>query len=73
MTIIKRKLSKTFRNFFESKKSGGMLLIACTAVSLAVTNSAAGAGYLGLWHAYVGGLSLEHWINDALMASACPP
>jgi Na+:H+ antiporter, NhaA family len=67
MTIIKRRLSKTFRNFFESKKSGGMLLIACTALSLAVTNSAAGAGYLGLWHAYVGGLSLEHWINDALM------
>jgi Na+:H+ antiporter, NhaA family len=68
MTIVKRKLSKTFRNFFESKKSGGMLLIVCTALSLAVTNSAAGEDYLGLWHAYVGPLSLEHWINDALMA-----
>jgi NhaA family Na+:H+ antiporter len=68
MTIVKRKLSKTFRNFFQSKKSGGVLLIICTAVSLLITNSAAGESYLGLWHTYVGGLSLEHWINDALMA-----
>ena len=68
MTIVNRKLSKTFKNFFDSEKSGGILLIVCTALSLAVTNSAAGEGYLGLWHTYVGGLSLEHWINDALMA-----
>src|SRR5918997_6583428 len=68
MTTVKRKLSKTFKNFFDSKKSGGVLLIICTAVSLVITNSAAGEGYLGLWHTYVGGLSLEHWINDALMA-----
>jgi NhaA family Na+:H+ antiporter len=68
MTTVKRNLSKTFKNFFESKKSGGILLIICTAASLLITNSAAGEGYLGLWHAYVGGLSLEHWINDALMA-----
>ena len=68
MGVVKRKLSKTFRNFFDSKKSGGVLLIICTALSLAVTNSAAGEEYTRLWHAYVGGLSLEHWINDALMA-----
>jgi len=68
MGVIKRNLSKTFRNFFDSEKSGGILLIICTAVSLAVANSAAGEGYAALWHTYVGGLSLEHWINDALMA-----
>jgi NhaA family Na+:H+ antiporter len=68
MGVVQRKLSKTFRNFFESKKSGGFLLIICTAVSLLITNSAAGEKYVGLWHAYVGPLSLEHWINDALMA-----
>jgi Na+:H+ antiporter, NhaA family len=68
MPIVKRNLSRTFKNFFESKKSGGVLLIICTAVSLLITNSAAGEGYLGLWHTYVGPLSLEHWINDALMA-----
>jgi Na+:H+ antiporter, NhaA family len=68
MNVVKRRLSKTFKNFFDSEKSSGMLLIVCTALSLAVTNSAAGESYTGLWHAYVGPLSLEHWINDALMA-----
>ena len=66
--MVKRRLSKTFRNFFDSEKSSGILLIVCTAVSLLVTNSTAGESYLGLWHTHVGGLSLEHWINDALMA-----
>jgi len=68
MSIVKRKLSRTFKNFFDSEKSGGLLLVACTAVSLAVTNSAYGASYLDLWHARVAGLSVEHWVNDALMA-----
>ena len=68
MNIVSRRLSKTFKSFFDSEKSGGVLLIICTALSLAVTNSAAGESYLGLWHAYLGPLSLEHWINDALMA-----
>jgi Na+:H+ antiporter, NhaA family len=68
MVIVKRRLSDTFSRFFDSEKSSGILLIVCTALSLAVTNSAAGASYLGLWHTYVGGLSLEHWINDGLMA-----
>jgi NhaA family Na+:H+ antiporter len=68
MSIIKRKLSKTFKNFFDSEKSSGILLIICTVVSLVITNSIFGANYLNFWHAYVGGLSLEHWVNDALMA-----
>jgi Na+:H+ antiporter, NhaA family len=68
MSIVKRKLSRTFNNFFDSEKSGGVLLIVCTAVSLLVTNSAAGGAYLDFWHAHVAGLSVEHWVNDALMA-----
>ena len=61
-------LSKTFTNFFESEKSSGILLIVCTAVSLAIANSAAGPAYLHFWHVTVAGLSLAHWTNDALMA-----
>lgn len=68
MSIVKRNLSKTFKNFFDSEKSSGVLLIICTVVSLVITNSIFGANYLNFWHAYVGGLSLEHWVNDALMA-----
>jgi Na+:H+ antiporter, NhaA family len=68
MGVVKRKLSKTFNRFFDSEKSGGILLIVCTVASLAVTNSILGTSYSGFWQSYVGGLSLEHWINDALMA-----
>jgi NhaA family Na+:H+ antiporter len=68
MGVVKRRLSKTFRNFFDSEKSSGILLIACTAVSLAVTNSGAGGAYLDFWHSRAAGLSVEHWVNDLLMA-----
>lgn len=61
-------LTPTFQRFFDSEKSGGVLLVVCTAVSLALANSPAGAGYLAWWQAPVMGLSIEHWVNDALMA-----
>ena len=66
--MVKRKLSKTFNAFFDSEKSSGILLIICTAISLLITNSIIGTNYLSLWQTYIGGLSVEHWINDALMA-----
>ncbi|MGE5523119.1 MAG: Na+/H+ antiporter NhaA [Rhodospirillaceae bacterium] len=61
-------ISKTFTQFFESEKSSGIVLIICTVVSLAIANSALGPSYLDFWHVSVGGLTLEHWINDGLMA-----
>jgi NhaA family Na+:H+ antiporter len=61
-------LSETFRRFFGSEKAGGILLILCTLVSLLLANSAAGEDYRGLWQVQVAGMSLEHWINDGLMA-----
>ena len=68
MSVVQRKLSNTFKTFFESEKSSGILLILCTGVSLLLANSIIGANYLSIWQIYVGGLSVEHWINDALMA-----
>lgn len=61
-------LSRTFQQFFQSEKSSGVVLIFCTAISLLLTNSPWGASYVSWWHMSVGGLSLEHWVNDALMA-----
>lgn len=61
-------LSNTFNRFFDSEKSGGYLLIACTALALGLANTPIGPDYLGFWQRSVAGLSLEHWINDALMA-----
>lgn len=61
-------LSKAFNKFFDSGKSSGILLVICTAISLLTANSPGGASYLSFWQRYVAGLSIEHWINDALMA-----
>lgn len=61
-------MSRTFEQFFGSEKSGGYLLIACTVISLAIANSPAGPDYVRFWQGEIGGMRLEHWINDALMA-----
>jgi Na+:H+ antiporter, NhaA family len=65
---VERKLSYTFKKFMQSGKAGGIVLIVCTLVSLGLANSPLGEGYLGFWHRYIAGLSIEHWVNDALMA-----
>jgi len=68
MAVVQRRLSKSFKRFFDSEKSSGILLIICTVLSLLLANSIFGASYLSIWHVYLGGLSVEHWVNDALMA-----
>ena len=68
MIQAQQRLSNTFNQFFDSEKSGGILLIICTVISLLVANSPISADYLSWWQKQVGGLSIEHWINDALMA-----
>jgi NhaA family Na+:H+ antiporter len=70
------KLTKLFAEFFESEKSSGIILILCTMASLGIANSLLGERYLDFWHAKIGidagGVhlkqSVEHWINDGLMA-----
>jgi NhaA family Na+:H+ antiporter len=61
------KVTKLFRDFFESEKAGGFTLILCTALSLLVANSMFGAPYLDFFHIQFAGHSLVHWINDGLM------
>lgn len=68
MGTDQRGLSSTFQRFFDSEKSSGILLLLCTAMSLLVANSSIGAEYVNTWQTEVAGLSLEHWVNDALMA-----
>jgi Na+:H+ antiporter, NhaA family len=60
--------SNTFTHFFNSEKASGIVLIICTLISLALANSMLGTHYLALWHTQVAGMSIEHWINDGLMA-----
>lgn len=62
------KLTQIFNDFFNSEKAGGLILIICTAFSLLLTNSNFGASYQSFWLIPFSGHSLEHWINDGLMA-----
>ena len=61
------KISKLFVDFFESKKSGGLILLVCTVISLLLANSVFGDSYLHFWDTDVAGNTLEYWINDGLM------
>jgi NhaA family Na+:H+ antiporter len=71
------KLSQLFREFFNSEKSSGLVLIACTVLSLLLANLFIGQSYIDFWHLKAGfvigdinlRLSIEHWINDGLMAA----
>ncbi|MBC7982263.1 MAG: Na+/H+ antiporter NhaA [Candidatus Obscuribacterales bacterium] len=61
-------LTATFNRFVDSGRSSGLLLMVCTVLSLVIANSSVGPDYLRFWQHSIAGLSLEHWINDALMA-----
>lgn len=61
-------LSLTFKAFFQSEKAGAILLIAGTVLSLLLANSPFGAAYIQAWQLHVAGMSIEHWVNDGLMA-----
>src|SRR6476646_4591725 len=60
------RLSKLFKEFFESEKTSGLILILCTIVSLVLTNLF-GHSYSGFWHNQIFSKPLEFWINDGLM------
>ena len=59
--------SKLFKDFFDSEKSGGLVLIGCTLISLVLANSAFSSDYLHFWHTPFAGQPIEYWINDGLM------
>lgn len=61
------KLSRLFNDFFHSEKSGGIILICCTLLSLLLANSGVHDSYLSIWNYDVGGHTITHWINDGLM------
>jgi len=56
------------RYFLDGEASGGIVLIVAAALALVVANSPWLGAYEGGLHAELGPLSVEQWINDALMA-----
>jgi Na+:H+ antiporter, NhaA family len=60
-------LTRLFKEFFKSEKSGGLILVFVTILSLVLSNSPWQKSYIDLWHVNIGGHSIVHWINDGLM------
>lgn len=72
LRIRNEKLTKAFKEFFDSEKSGAIILVACTVISLTLAN-VIGKAYPDFYlKTYLGiegflKLSIEHWVNDGLM------
>jgi len=56
------------RAFLQGEALGGLVLMAAAAAGLLAANSPLAGDYFAALEAYVGPLSLLHWINDGLMA-----
>lgn len=73
---MKTKFINLFREFTKSEQSSGVILILCTITSIVLANSTLGTAFIDFWHTKFGfdwgiihlKLSLEHWVNDGLMA-----
>ena len=55
------------KDFWDSEKSCGLILVVCVALSLLLSNTPIGETYGGIWQVEVLGHSLVHIINDGLM------
>ncbi|MEI6123076.1 MAG: Na+/H+ antiporter NhaA [Bacteroidota bacterium] len=64
----KQQLTKLLREFFDSEKAAGLVLVVVTFVSLALANSPWKEHYIGFWNMGFHGRNLVYWINDGLMA-----
>lgn len=63
-----KRLVSMLREFLDSEAAGGLILMAAAALALIVANSPLAEAYFSTLHAYLGPLSVSHWINDGLMA-----
>lgn len=67
-TISKGRIQSTLRHFLDNEASGGIILMLVAALAIATANSPMADAYFNILHVYIGPLSIQHWINDALMA-----
>lgn len=67
-TLAKGRIQSTLRHFLDNEASGGIILMSVAALAIATANSPLADAYFRILHVYFGPLSVQHWINDALMA-----
>ncbi|KQP93264.1 sodium:proton antiporter [Methylobacterium sp. Leaf113] len=63
-----RRPFSALRSTLTSEAGGGLVLMASAALALGVANSALAGAYVSALQAKLGGLTVLHWVNDALMA-----
>ncbi len=59
---------RAVQGFMASEAAGGIVLMIAAALALVVANSPLAAAYFHLLEYHLLGLSVVHWVNDALMA-----
>lgn len=57
-----------FFDFFNSEKTGGLLLILATIIALLLSNFFVGDAFPEFWETHLGNHTLKEWVNDGLMA-----
>jgi NhaA family Na+:H+ antiporter len=67
-TASKGRIQSTLRHFLAKEASGGIVLMIVAVLAIITANSPVAEDYFHALHVYIGPLSLQHWINDALMA-----
>lgn len=67
-SLHKGRINSTLRQFLDNEASGGLVLMAVALFAIITANSPLAEGYFSALRTYIGPLSLQHWINDALMA-----
>ncbi len=65
---MKKYLPRPVTLFFSSEPASGIVLMIAALLGIWCANSAAAPAYFGILSSYIMGLSVLHWINDALMA-----
>ncbi|MER9586731.1 Na+/H+ antiporter NhaA [Mesorhizobium sp. M0276] len=68
MQDLKQRPVSVLREFLDSEAAGGIILMMAAALALIVANSPLAEAYFSALHAYLGPLSVSHWVNDGLMA-----
>ncbi len=61
------RLTALYKEFFNSEKAGGLVLIMMTILSLLIANSPWQSIYNDFWNLEFGGYSIVHWVDDGLM------
>jgi NhaA family Na+:H+ antiporter len=59
----------TDSSFMNTEAMGGILLMAAAALALVFANTHASGAYFAALKTSIGPLTIQHWINDALMAA----